>query len=141
MHDYCFWHPVLLRCFFLLTLSAAGQARGPSVYYDNCLDPGRAPWRCSEHSTSLIWLFFQEVAFRLAELSRRMETPLCSFSTTSSALTFFHPLRSPTGCLTSAHLLLPLLLSATMQLSTPCDSSNSSRIYLEHHKYMLYLAL
>ena len=27
------------------------------VYYDACLDPGRAPGRCFEHSESLSWLF------------------------------------------------------------------------------------
>ena len=62
-----------------LAISAAGQAsyavlgsqgntktRGPSVHYDACLDPGRAPWWCSEHSTSLGWhqesdgLFFRK---------------------------------------------------------------------------------
>ena len=32
---------------FFLALSAAGQARAPSVLYDACLDPGRAPWWCS----------------------------------------------------------------------------------------------
>ena len=42
---------------FYLVLSAAGQARRPSVHYDACRDPGRALWRCSEHSTSLNWLF------------------------------------------------------------------------------------
>ena len=42
---------------FFFALSAAGQAWGPPVRYDTCLDPSRAPWRCSEHSTSLNWIF------------------------------------------------------------------------------------
>ena len=48
---------------FFLSLSATGQARLPWVHcennktkYDASLDPGRAPWRCSECSTSLSWL-------------------------------------------------------------------------------------
>ena len=42
---------------YFTSLSAAGQARRPSVH-DECRDPGRAPWRCTAHSTSLNWLFF-----------------------------------------------------------------------------------
>ena len=60
---------------FFLALSAAGQARRPPVHHDACLDLGRAPWRCSEHSTSLSWLFFQRAAFSLAEPSRSMGKP------------------------------------------------------------------
>ena len=41
-----------------LALSAAGQARPSSVHHGACLGPGRAPWRCSEHPTSLSSLFF-----------------------------------------------------------------------------------
>ena len=53
-----FWgHGVLRRPKGFHRLTVAGQARGPWVHYDACLDPGRAPWRCSEHSKSLTWLF------------------------------------------------------------------------------------
>ena len=54
---------------FSLVRSAAGQPRGPSIHHDACLDPSKAPWRCSEHSTSP-GSFCQEVALRLAETSR-----------------------------------------------------------------------
>ena len=52
---------------FFLALSAAGQARRPSVHYDACRDLCRAPRWCSEHSTSLNRL---GVAFRLAGPSK-----------------------------------------------------------------------
>ena len=39
-----FWHAVLWRPIFFITLSAAGKARGSPVRYDACLDPARAPW-------------------------------------------------------------------------------------------------
>ena len=42
---------------FFLILSTAGSAREPSVQYDACLDPGRAPRRRSERSKPLERLF------------------------------------------------------------------------------------
>ena len=62
----------------LRTFSAARRARGPSVHHDACLDPGRPPWRCSEHSTSLSWLFLSR-AWVPPCLSRAVawKTPHC----------------------------------------------------------------
>lgn len=59
---------------YLFALSTVGQAWEPSVYHEACLDPGPAPWRCSENLTSLNWLFSSKgVAFRLAEEKRCMQ--------------------------------------------------------------------
>ena len=44
-------HYFLARCspaVEFLAPSASGRARRPSVHHDACLDPGRAPWRCSD---------------------------------------------------------------------------------------------
>ena len=66
-------------------------------------------------------------------------TICCYFPIARSALTcvFFLPLRFFARRTTSAHLLLPLLLSATTQLHTASSSSTS----VEHHTYLLHLAL
>lgn len=40
-----FCSAVLHRPGFFLVISAAGQAIGPSVDCDLCLNPSRAPWR------------------------------------------------------------------------------------------------
>ena len=61
-----FSHGALRRPSFFLALSAAGQATHPSVNHATCLDPGRAPWRCSEYPTSPSCLFLKGVAFRVA---------------------------------------------------------------------------
>ena len=53
-HALFFWRGVLRRPRLFLALSAAV---GSWLYYDACLDPDRAPWWCSEHPTSLSWLF------------------------------------------------------------------------------------
>lgn len=61
---------------FASAISAARQARGPSVHYDAFLDPGRALWRFSEHPTLLNYASFGHVVtFRLSEPRWRMGKP------------------------------------------------------------------
>ena len=75
---------------FFLVLSAAGQARGQWVLYDACRDPGRALSWCFEHSTSLNWLCFQGVTFRLAEQDHVMESPLFRVKIARYVLKLYH---------------------------------------------------
>ena len=61
---------------FFLPLSAAGQARGPWVHYDACLDPDRAPWRRSGHFTSISWLSKTKLLAASPSRVGVMETPI-----------------------------------------------------------------
>ena len=84
--------------FFFCAISGAGQEREPSVHYDTCRDPRRGPWRCSERSTSLKWLFFSRSQVRVNGKPYNLS---CSLSTARSHFTFFQPLRSSAWCTTS----------------------------------------
>ena len=102
-----------------LALSAAGQARRPSVHYDARLDPGRAPWRCSEHLTSLIWLIFSRgcVAPRRSSRTGASKTPYV-FVNSPLPYRILYSLRFPARRATSSTYLvivLPSLLAAATQ--------------------------
>ena len=56
------------RGFFSCAFGCGASKAPIGTHYDARLDPGRAPWRCSEHSTSLSWLL----------LSRGCVPPPCS---------------------------------------------------------------
>ena len=116
--------------FFFCAISGAGQEREPSVHYDTCRDPRRGPWRCSERSTSLKWLFFSRSQVRVNGKPYNLSF---SLSTARSHLTFFSA--APIFGLVhniSPMSLSPLLLSATMQLHTASSScSCAERLKIE----------
>ena len=139
---------LLLACspayeFFSRTFGC-GASKGTFGVYDARRDPGQAPWRCSGHSTSLRWLIFQGVAFRLVEPSiigvNGKPHNFVVFQQPAALSVFFYPLRSVARATTSAQLVSPLLLPATTELHT-ASNSNSSSTSLEHHTYPLHLAL
>ena len=74
------------------------KQRGPSVYYDACLDLSRAPWRHSEPPTSLSWLFIRGLCSASLRRSGAWKTPHCFYTKymfyfiANSVLTFFAPL-------------------------------------------------
>ena len=71
-----FLHGVLRRPRFFTRTFSCRASKDPWVHCDACLDPGRAPRRCSEHSKSLSSLFLSRgcVPPRRAG-SRACETP------------------------------------------------------------------
>ena len=139
---FCCWR-VLRRTSFSRTFGC-GASKGTFGVYDARRDPGQAPWRCSGHSTSLRWLIFQGVAFRLVEPSiigvNGKPHNFVVFQQPAALSVFFYPLRSVARATTSAQLVSPLLLPATTELHT-ASNSNSSSTSLEHHTYPLHLAL
>ena len=74
--------------------SLLALARGPSVHYDACRDPGGAPWRCSEHSRSPSWLFFFKAlhSASLSPVGVNGKTHIF-FSNSSLYFQLFYPLR------------------------------------------------
>ena len=123
VHVYVKYTSFFLACYspaaeFFLALSAAGQARRPSVHYDACLStPGQAPWRCSEHPTSLSWLFFSWgcVPPRCSSRARAWKTPRFVFSPLLSSFFVFNSLSRPPYSIVSPTAVSASLLSATTQ--------------------------
>ena len=118
------------------------KQRGPSVYYDACLDLSRAPWRHSEPPTSLSWLFIRGLCSASLRRSGAWKTPHCfyiCFILLQAPFSHFS-LRSLASCATpSVHYVLPSLLSATTQLYIQ-PAEQQQRI-VEHHVYVMHLAL
>ena len=126
-----FFHAVFKRpSVFFPHFRLRGKQWVPRYIMTHVGIPAELRGACSENSKSLNWDFCQGVAFRLTEPRWCMENPTL-LSTARFALTY--PLRSPVRRTTSLQLFV------TTQLYTA--SSNSSSTPLEHHTYLLHLAL
>ena len=101
---------------FFLAVAAARQARGPSVHDDACLDPSRAPWRCSQLSASLNWLFSVKGLCPASLKGAGACKNALFFFTSPRPSHILFSFRSPARC-TTYPVQLPYLLSATQQHS------------------------
>ena len=103
--------------FFFSRFRLAGQARRKWVHCDACLDPGRAPWRLSEHPTSLSWLLFSRgrVPPRCSSRDGAWKTPHIPFTQPAPLWHFCTRSAFPPGVQHHQSNCLPSLPSATMQ--------------------------
>ena len=125
-----FWHGVLWRPRFFSALSAAGSARGPWVYCDACLDPGRAPRRGSERSASLSWVFVKGLCSASPRRSGAWKTLhwFCSF------MARFVPYMLPSYC-----CLVRRSYTWSHQRSSSSNSGSSTAV--EHCTYLWHPGL
>ena len=129
-------HFLFLACyspaaeFFFLALSAMGRTRGPSVHYDACLDPGRAPWRVIRaFKVAELALCVKELYSASLSRAGEWKTPQISVFLFNSPLRSLisYSLRSRACCTTSPLCTVVFTLSAVCYDAAPCSQKQQQQ--------------